>query len=182
MDLVEIIAEVLKYVVPAALVLIGMRYVSEAEQRRKNSEQRHRLREEVLRQHLPLKLAAHERAILFLERISPSALLTRSSGSGKSVEDFRRELIAQIRSEYEHNLVQQLYISAQGWALLQQGKEEIIALIHQTAQAVQNEGDGSLLARKVLEQAAERNDMMYQKAIYVIKEEVLQYFRIQEES
>ncbi len=182
MEIAEIIGEVLKYAVPAVLVLIGMRYMVESQIRKEQGERNFRLREDVLRQHLPLKLAAHERAILFLERISPEQLLSRHSAVNKTVQELRAELISQVRSEYEHNLVQQLYIGFQGWTLLQQAKEEVIALVHQSSEGLNPEEKGSLLARKMLERVGASNNMMYQKAIFVIKQEVQQYFLLKEPS
>mgnify|MGYP006268167427 CR=1 FL=1 len=175
MEIVEIIAEVLKYAVPALLVLVGMKYMVDAQQRQREAQQEAEMRKVLFREHFNLVLSAHERAILFLERVSPEQLFSRHMGKGKSKDEFRLELVAQIRSEYEHNLVQQLYISPEGWALLQQARDEMIGLIHQTAQQVEAD-DGQQIARAILEKVGGRQDLTYQKAIFVIKRDLRKYF------
>jgi len=176
MELVEIIAEVLKYVVPALLVLITVKVVNDAHQRRAEREQEVSLRSEVMRQHLPLRLSAYERAILFLERISPEHLLARVSASGKSIDEFRAELVQEIRREYEHNLAQQLYISPQGWEGLVRAKDEILGLIHQTAQELQNEEDARALARKILEKTRDHSELTSHKVRFMLKRDIQKLF------
>lgn len=176
MELVEIIAEILKYVVPALLVLLAVKFVQDSHTRQVEQRELAQVKREVMQQHLPLRLSAYERAILFLERISPEHLLARVSGSGKSVDEFRAELVQEIREEYEHNLAQQLYISPQGWEGLVQAKDEILALIHQTAQGLQNEEDGRALARKILERTRDRSELTAYKVRIMLKRDIQQLF------
>jgi hypothetical protein len=176
MEIVEIFAEVLKYVTPALLVLIAVKVTSDAQHRRAVSEQEARIRGEVLHQHLPLRLSAYERAILFLERISPEHLLARISASGKGIDEFRAELVQEIRSEYEHNLAQQLYISPQGWEGLVRAKDEVLGLIHQTAQSLQDEEDARALARKILERTRDHSELTVHKVKFMLKRDIQHLF------
>jgi hypothetical protein len=176
MEIVEIIAEVLKYVVPALLVLLAVKYVNDAQQGRVESDQLAQVKREVMRQHLPLRLAAYERAILFLERISPEHLLARVSANGKGIDEFRAELVQEIREEYEHNLAQQLYISPQGWVGLVRAKDEILGLIHQTAQGLQDEEDARALARKILERTRDQSELTAYKVRFLLKKDIQQLF------
>lgn len=176
MEVIEVIAEVLKYTVPAILVLLTVKFLSDAQERRKESEQVTQLRSEVMRQHLPLRLSAYERAILFLERISPEHLFSRVSASGKGINEYRAELVQAIREEYEHNLAQQLYITPQGWEALVQAKDEILGLIHQTAQSLKDEEDARLLARRMLERTRDKSELASYKARFVLKRDIQQFF------
>jgi len=82
---------------------------------------------------LPIKLQAFERMTLFLERIDPSKLLVRVSPTTSDKEQYRDYLIASIQQEYEHNLVQQIYLSDECWALILTAKNSIIKLIKDTS-------------------------------------------------
>ncbi|MEM7657409.1 MAG: hypothetical protein AAF399_14840, partial [Bacteroidota bacterium] len=164
MELVEILAEILKYVVPAGLVLLAVKYMNDQQLKRQQVEETHRLRAEILKTHLPLKLSAYERGILFLERISPENLLPRVSPVQKNVRQFLAELKLDIHSEYEHNLAQQLYISPQGWQMLRHAKEDLINLIQQQAKELPPESEALQLSLKVLEAYMGRPDNPVRKA------------------
>src|SRR5689334_9877944 len=60
---------------------------------------------------LPLRLQALERMALFLERMAPESLIIRVMQPGMQARDLHVELLAGIRTEYEHNASQQVYLS-----------------------------------------------------------------------
>lgn len=64
---------------------------------------------------LPLRLQAYERMALFLERIDPNQLVMRIHTTGLTVSQEQNLLLTAIRSEFEHNLSQQIYISDAVW-------------------------------------------------------------------
>ncbi|PCI35007.1 MAG: hypothetical protein COB60_04695 [Flavobacteriaceae bacterium] len=82
---------------------------------------------------LPIKLQAFERMTLFLERIDPSKLLIRIAPLSSDKQTYTDLLIASIQQEYEHNLVQQIYISDECWALILTAKNSIIKLVKDAA-------------------------------------------------
>ena len=100
---------------------------------------------------LPLRLQAHERCVLFLERISPQHLIQRADGTQKTVRVFQTQLIAEIRAEYEHNLTQQLYVSEEAWAQLIRAKEETIGIIHRCAGRLSADASGLELGKLIIE-------------------------------
>ena len=81
---------------------------------------------------LPLRLQAFERLVLFLERISPGQLLYRVKPIGNDKYDYENLLIASIEQEFEHNLVQQVYVSQKCWNAIRASKNSMISLIRQT--------------------------------------------------
>jgi len=178
MELVEIFAEILKYIVPATLVLVGMRFVMQSQDKRQQQVFQSEIRAEVLKQHLPLKFAAYERAILFLERISPEQLLTRILAADKPAEYYRLELVQAIREEFEHNLAQQLYIEAASWQALVQAKDEVITLVHHVASSLEKESEGRLLARKILESVQTQESGRIQTAIILLKRDIQSWFQV----
>ena len=108
MDLPKDIVDILFFLAPALLVF-GMAYLLI----KKFLDNQHRLKiieTKLLTQKemMPLRLQAYERLTLFLERISPNNLLGRVYQPGLSVREFHLELLSNIRSEFEHNITQQL--------------------------------------------------------------------------
>lgn len=81
---------------------------------------------------LPLRLQAYERLVLFLERINPAKLLVRVTPQGSDKNAYEDYLIAQIEQEYEHNLTQQIYISAESWDIITTAKNATIQLIRKS--------------------------------------------------
>ncbi|RMG27830.1 MAG: hypothetical protein D6730_06340 [Bacteroidetes bacterium] len=177
MEIVDVIAEVLKYVAPAALLLLAIKYMNDAQLEKEKAGLQAQVRLEVIRQHLPLKLTAYERAVLFLERINPASLLPRcGNGLDRSARQFHAELLQEIRSEFEHNLSQQIYISHQGWLLLVQAKEEILSLINMAARELEEDAQGLELSKKIIEKISQLKSMPTHKATFVLKSDVHKLF------
>jgi hypothetical protein len=91
------------------------------------------LRKENRSEVLPLRLQAFERLILFLERISPGQLLSRVKPVGENKYDYENLLIASIEQEFEHNLVQQVYVSQKCWDAIKASKNSTISMIRRTS-------------------------------------------------
>src|SRR5690554_1612691 len=84
----------------------------------------------------PIRLQAYERLVLFLERISPNHLIMRVQQPGMKVQELQRQLLANIRTEFEHNLSQQVYISHSTWEIIRNAKEQTIKLINSCADSI----------------------------------------------
>lgn len=177
MELVEIIAEVLKYVAPAAVLLIAVKYMQDQQAKQLQMDHQRMVRSEVLRAHLPLRFTAYERAILFLERISPEHLLPRIPVQGKKAGVYHQELSHEIRQEYEHNLAQQLYISPAGWAALVRAKDEIHNLLNLSLSETGPDAEAIALARKIFEKCSNIEALPTQKAANLLKADILVYFQ-----
>ena len=82
---------------------------------------------------LPLRLQAYERIALLLERIDPNSLLIRIKPTSSNLDLYEIALINSIEQEFEHNLVQQIYLSTECWNVVKTSKNATIQLIRQTA-------------------------------------------------
>ena len=71
---------------------------------------------------LPHRVEAYQRIILFMERISPNSLVMRKFENGMKAKELQGELLSTIRSEFEHNIAQQIFISPQGWKMVKESK------------------------------------------------------------
>ncbi len=83
---------------------------------------------------LPIKLQAYERLLLFCERINPAKLLTRVNPIGDDVNSYVHLLLANIEQEYEHNMVQQIYVHEDVWKAVVGSKLAIANKIRTTAE------------------------------------------------
>ena len=178
MEWLQVLVELLKYVLPAVLVLLGVKLMMDYHLKKDAGQQNHLLRAEVVRQHLPLKLSAYERALLYLERINPRQLLVMNPGNGKKAQDYYAELIQQIQTEYEHNIVQQVYISNHGWDGIVASRNEIIGLIKESMEGLPPDADGAFLMKKISDNFEERQDKNISNAVLILKADVHKIFSI----
>ncbi|WP_240773311.1 hypothetical protein [Pontibacter sp. SGAir0037] len=168
--------ELLKLTLPA-LIIAGAMYLLvknylEKEQRVRALELRMKNAETVL----PIRLQAYERITLLLERISPGNLLLRISGAGSTATEYHRQLLSEIREEFNHNLSQQVYMSDQAWQQVKQAREEIVALINKAYQQMPDDAKGNDLAKRILETILGGEQDPTARAISAIKQEIAQVF------
>ncbi|MDR2815053.1 MAG: hypothetical protein LBB79_10445 [Prevotellaceae bacterium] len=124
---------------------------------------------------LPLRLQAHERLLVLLERISPEALVLRLRRPDTSNAELHSDLIAAVRSEFEHNLSQQMYVSPELWSVIAMAKNSVLSCINTCASPL-TPGESSLqLAQKLLEWHVD-NELPTAAAIQQLKKEVAKMF------
>lgn len=124
----------------------------------------------------PIRLQAYERAVLFLERITPNSLVMRIFNNRMSVRELHSELLSTVRNEYEHNITQQIYMSSGAWEALKRAKEETIKLVNIAASKVDDSAQGIELSKVLLEMCMQLDKLPTQMAIDIIKEEVKSLF------
>lgn len=125
---------------------------------------------------VPLRLQAYERITLFLERISPNNLLYRIMSSEMTVRTFQVALLDAVRSEFEHNVTQQVYISAQSWTVVRSAKEDIIRFINTSSNELPGDLPAIELSKKIFEKLMQEEEQPVQRALNYLKSEVTQLF------
>lgn len=167
--------EIAKYILPALVVLAAsyliLNKLINAHSMHKSMEARYQIQRDAL----PIKLQAYERIIIFLERIAPSALILRVYKSGMSAKYLQNELINTIKSEFEHNLSQQIYVSNAAWEVTRNAKEEMIKFILTTGNKLDESSGGMELTKLLMDISANVAKLPTQIAEEVIKEEVRRY-------
>jgi hypothetical protein len=145
------ILEILKYVLPSLVVLGGCYLIVNnfllAEFRRKQLALFKDTQDTTLR----LRLQAYERMVLFIERISPRHLVPRMYDSTMTVRDLQLSMMLTIRAEFEHNLAQQIYVSANVWETVKSVKEQELNMIGRIAQTLNPDASAKELHAKILE-------------------------------
>ncbi|SHL19904.1 hypothetical protein SAMN05444266_102410 [Chitinophaga jiangningensis] len=104
---------------------------------------------------LPLQLQAYERMALYVERISPQSLIGRIYQQGMTTVDMQLAMVQQIKAEYDHNVTQQIYVSAQTWDAIKTLKEQTISVINQVAASLPADAPAMELNKQILEVFAE---------------------------
>ena len=170
------IMDLLKIVLPAILVLGGMFLVVKSFLTEESHKRSLELKIKTINKMLPLRLNAYERMILFVERSNPSNLLIRNYEPGISGRELQTKALNEIRTEYEHNLSQQIYISEEAWDIVKKIKDESSILITDQVIALPDNASGAELSRKILERVSHMDPDPYSFAIHAIKREVKQLF------
>ncbi len=116
---------------------------------------------------LPLRLQAYERMALFLERIEPNQLVMRIHAPGLTVAQEQNLLLTAIRSEFEHNLSQQIYISSSVWTEICNAKDDIMEIINTVAEQMDADTTGQTFAESLLIAASQKP--VVEKALNILK-------------
>lgn len=124
--------ELLFYTLPALITGVVAYYFFNMHTKNEDGRRRFLLHKDSQKHAMPLRLQAYERLVLFLERINPAKLLIRVAPQSSNKHDYEDYLVAQIEQEYEHNLTQQIYISAESWDIITTAKNATIQLIRKS--------------------------------------------------
>ncbi|SEB48491.1 hypothetical protein SAMN04489761_0985 [Tenacibaculum sp. MAR_2009_124] len=162
------IIEGLAYALPALVTGGVAYYILTAFIKQDNNERKFEALVTKKKESLPIKLQAYERMLLFCERINPIKLLVRVNPIGDDVNGYLRLLTANIEQEYEHNLVQQLYISDESWKSVLATKLAIIAKLRKVAET--SETSAQLRENVLLDYTKEENPT--DVAVGYLKQEV----------
>jgi hypothetical protein len=98
-----------------------------------------------------LQLAAYERLILLSERIALPSLINRLNGQGLSSREMQGLLTETIKQEFDHNVTQQIYVSAEAWDAVRNLKEQNIFIVNQVASFLPPDSSATDLNKNLLE-------------------------------
>ena|ERR1700741_262656 len=168
--------EILKILIPAGAVFAATYFIVKSFLDNENKRRDLEYRKSSLSIVAPIRLQAYERVIIFLERIHPNNLVLRVNKVGMTSHQLHSELVKTVKSEYEHNISQQIYMSAGAWELLRTAKEETIKLINISSTKVPDSAKGQDLAGIILQLSSSIDKMPSQVALEYLKKEVAQAF------
>ena len=135
------------------------------------------LKKESLKHTLPLRLQAYERTILFLERINPANMLIRLHVPGMNVKEMQNVIISDIRAEYQHNISQQLYVSATTWNVVKKIKDDTVSIVNSAANALPEHATSADLSKSILiHLAGLESENPYDVALNIVKKDVQTLF------
>lgn len=172
----ELVADLLKVILPAGLVLWAM-YLTVSSFIKKDLVQKELdIKAETTKTLLPIRLQAYERMALFLERISPNNLLIRLNGRAVNVTDFQQLMLAEIREEFSHNLSQQVYMSDEAWTTIKNAMNETVALINLSAKDLAPDAPALELSKRIFEVVMNKGVNSSDEALRLVKQEMREQF------
>ena len=163
--------ELLKLSIPGLLVFLTTYYVlrqyvsAQLALRQRDDKQAHQ------QTTIPLRLQAYERLSLFCERISVPSLLLRVRKEGMTVTELKLSLLLAVQMEYEHNITQQVYVSAQLWQIIKIARDNTVELVSTVAEKLEGKSDGRMLAEHLLRLLQEQDPTGVDTALLAIGRE-----------
>jgi hypothetical protein len=168
----ETAADILKITIPALLVMLTawlmLRNLIKNDQDKRKQE----LVLQNSRTIIPIRLQAYERIVLFLERISLESMLVRLNTPGMSASQLHSALLTTIRSEFEHNLSQQIYMSPQAWEVVRNARSNMIKIINSEFEKTRESTSGMEFSKNLLEGIMTLDKEPTRAAIEYIKGEI----------
>lgn len=165
--------EILKYTLPALIVLIATSVIVKRFIVAQNQRKQMTIFENAQDTTLRLRLQAYERLALFVERMSPRNLIPRVYEGEMTVGDLQAVMAYTIRTEFEHNLSQQIYVSKNVWETVKGVKEQELHMLNRVAQTLNPEAPAKELHARVLELVAKtEGDLPTDMALQIINAEV----------
>lgn len=132
--------EVVFYTLPSAVMLLGVFFVVnrflQEESNRLNIMLRQSIAKENQKISLPIRYQAYERLTLLLERMHPQQIIARNTPDNLSAKDYIHILVVDINSEFQYNLTQQIYVSADIWQLIIQVRQQMQIMFYEIADAL----------------------------------------------
>ena len=100
---------------------------------------------------LPLRIQAYERLTILMERLSPEELLLRYNSQVNTVGELQLILLSAVRSEYEHNVAQQIYVSPTLWNMLTETRNTLLTIINQSAVELAPNAPAYELSKRIMD-------------------------------
>ena len=166
----NIIAQ-LDFILPAVLVMMLAVYMLNKVLNHDHTRRVFEYKKSAAKQMVPLRAQAYERLTLFLERMQPTNLLVRVQLPNMKSMSLHASLIQTIRSEYDHNMSQQVYISDEAWDLINQAKDQLITVINKQVTSVPPNSDASDLGKLIIESSLEEHKWLLDDALTYLKDE-----------
>lgn len=163
--------EVLKYCIPALIVLLATWIVMYKLFRNEQQKREWELKRAAQKEISPIRLRAYERLALVLERTQPERLLVDLDLSQMTVQQLQQRLLQTIRLEFDHNMSQQIYVSEQVWEKIVAARGQMLSFV--TAMALQLPPNSTSLdyAKMLLTAYNTNGETANETALHALKEE-----------
>jgi len=171
----EMVFDLLKITVPGVLIMYTAYLLVRSFMQKQLDELHLKIRQKNQETVLPIRLQAYERICLLLERISPNNLIPRLNDREFTAQQLQGVLVSEIRSEYNHNLSQQVYMSDEAWMYVSGSVESLVSLINEAGNELTKDSTSLDLARAIFEKNIKNEDSVM-NALKFVKAEIRQLF------
>jgi hypothetical protein len=176
MNLYPYLLDILKYTIAGLGVVYMAFYLIKPYLERDDRIQMLEFRKSISNQTLPLRLQAYERLVLFIERINPSNMLIRLNATSYSAKELHSLIIEEIRSEYQHNITQQIYVSSRAWGVVKHIREDTLNIINNAVKNTPQDASGLDLSKTVLAYLSQLEENPYEIGISMLRKDLEELF------
>ena len=171
MEILEILAELIKYTAPALVVFYLMRQW----QRGHYHNELLRIKSTMSNDQRAVRMQAYERLVLFCERIDITSLLMRLDHAELNADQLRSTILITIQKEHEHNITQQIYVSRELWEMVGILKDNTSEVIN--GDYLKAKKDGKEAVKMSWLESSNALQPMANKVKDAIRQEVQTYFQ-----
>jgi hypothetical protein len=172
----DVLIEFGKILIPASVVLYAVYLIVRSFIQKEIDLKKLEIRGRAIETVLPSRLHAYERMTLFLERMTPQNLLVRLNTATMPAREFHHLLLNEVRSEYNHNVSQQVYIGEEVWDLIRNAKEDLVVMINDSANEMGDASSSLDLAKKIFEKHMQKGVDPLAHALSELKREIQRTF------
>jgi hypothetical protein len=169
--IIEAFIDFTKILLPAALVLYGMYLTTKSFLSKDFDKKLLELKIKHFDTTVHIRLQAYERMALYLERITPTNLLTRLNDNDYPAAQLHAILLMEIRQEYNYNLSQQIYMSDEVWQKIRTATDQVTSAINDAASEVVPEAPSIELVKKIFEIVITGGSNFTNDALFALKAE-----------
>lgn len=160
----------------AGVLFIGLAIYLRIRGKKELAEEHQELQQQILRQPLrsattanpemiKLQLQAYERLSILCERLGLTNILGRLNVKDLSAVQLQTAMIQTIKTEFEYNISQQLYVSAAAWDGMKNLKEQNIFILNQLGSMLPAGASGMELSKKIVELLAQDENASLQPIV-----------------
>jgi hypothetical protein len=172
MVLTNYLFDILKYTMAGIATVYVAFYLIKPYLDKSESLQLMELKKTISNQTLPLRLQAYERVVLFIERVNPANMLVRLNGTGLSAVELYAVVTNEIRTEFQHNITQQVYVSTRAWTVVTRVKDDTLSVVTNAVKVLPETATGLDLCKTVLAHLSHLEDNPYDIALKIVREDM----------
>lgn len=164
--------EILKYTIPAIIVLLAAWIVMSKEMQNEDARRNFEIRRNAQNVTQPIRLRAYERLALMLERTTPEFLLLNMQLQGMTAGQLQVQLLHKIREEFDHNTSQQIYVNDETWMAIISARETMLGFVNACTMHVGADAPAMTMAQAMIAAYNNNGETNNQKAMALLKKEV----------
>ena len=166
-----VILEIVKITVPALIVFLTVYFLFREFLTKQYQLQALDYKQKQQGISFPLRMQAYERLALLVERISIPHLLFRLRAENSTAAALRVAMLLAIQQEFEHNVSQQVYVSAKLWEILRVARFDTESIINGISEKVDPKAPAAEFAGTLLNYLNLQETTALDKALLAIKTE-----------
>ncbi|HZY36078.1 MAG TPA: hypothetical protein VFE53_05490 [Mucilaginibacter sp.] len=176
MNLLQFLQDAAKYTIAGIGVVCVAFYLVKPYLERDEKLHLLEFRKTLSNQTLPLRLQAYERLVLFIERINPANMLIRLNATAYTAVELQSLVMEDLRSEYQHNITQQIYVSTRAWAVVKLVKDDTLNIVSNAVKSLPADASGLDLSKTILGYLSQLEDNPYDVAAGRLRKDLEELF------